>query len=171
MTNEELNEAFEQEYQAGFHDGYEEGTKNYSRTVETLKDLINRMSEKTTQLTAERDAAVADLRRIADCGLCSHFNPALPYVICLRCERGSEFEWRGLSLESKTSDKGGERMSIESKIMDLINEYGKKHERAKTCGSEYIYQSDSAHIDAINLVAEIFDLYAAEEEKHEMDKR
>ena len=58
-------------------------------------------------------------------------------------------------------------MSIENKIMDLINKYGKKHELAKTCGSEYIYQSDSAHIDAINLVAEIFDLYAAEEEKHE----
>ena len=59
-------------------------------------------------------------------------------------------------------------MNIENKIMDLINKYGKKYELAKTYGSEYIYQSDIAYIDAINLVAEIFDLYAAEEEeKHD----
>lgn len=58
-------------------------------------------------------------------------------------------------------------MSIKNKIMNLINKYSKKHELAKTYGSEYIYQNDDANIDAINLVAEIFDLYAAEEEKHE----
>lgn len=61
--------------------------------------------EQINKLTAERDAAVADLMRRADCGFCSHFNPPLPYIICLRCERGSEWEWRGLSLENKTSDK------------------------------------------------------------------
>ena len=60
------------------------------------------------KLKAERDALLADLKRRADCGSCSHFNPALPYVICLRCERGSEWEWRGISLEIKTSDKEGE---------------------------------------------------------------
>lgn len=47
--------------------------------------------------------------------------------------------------------------------MDLIDGYAKKHNSAKECGSEYIYQSDEAQIDALELVADIFDLYANNE--------
>lgn len=49
---------------------------------------------------------------------------------------------------------------MEKKIIDLIEGYAKKHNSAKECGSEYIYQSDEAQIDALDLVANIFDLYA-----------
>ena len=49
-------------------------------------------------------------------------------------------------------------------IMNLINEFSENHNLAKSCGSEYIYQSDEAQIDALKLVAAIFDLYA---EKYE----
>ncbi len=52
---------------------------------------------------------------------------------------------------------------MEQKIMDLIDGYAKKHNLAKECGSEYIYQSDEAQIDALELVADIFDLYANNE--------
>lgn len=44
-------------------------------------------------------------------------------------------------------------------IIGLIDEFAEKHELAKECGAEYIYQSDRAQIDAIELVAKIFDLY------------
>lgn len=53
---------------------------------------------------------------------------------------------------------------IREKIMSLIDGYAKRHDLAKECGSEYIYQSDSAQIDALELVANIFDLYAEEME-------
>lgn len=56
-------------------------------------------------------------------------------------------------------------MNIESKIMNLINAYAKDHELAKSCGSEYITQSDSAQEDALQLVCDIFDLYADVKEK------
>lgn len=51
-------------------------------------------------------------------------------------------------------------MNIESKIMNLINAYAKDHELAKSCGSEYITQNDWAQEDALQLVCDIFDLYA-----------
>lgn len=56
-----------------------------------------------------------------------------------------------------------EDRKMEQKIMDLIDGYAKKHNSAKECGSEYIYQSDEAQIDALELVADIFDLYANNE--------
>lgn len=49
---------------------------------------------------------------------------------------------------------------MKDKIMKLIEEYANTHDLAKECGSEYIYQSDTARTDAINLVSDIFDLYA-----------
>ena len=49
---------------------------------------------------------------------------------------------------------------MENKIMELINIYSTKHELAKVCGGEYIWQSDEAQTDAIELVSKIFDLYA-----------
>ena len=51
------------------------------------------------------------------------------------------------------------------KIMSLIDGYAQKHDLAKSCGSEYIYQNDEAQVDALRLVADIFDLYAEEEEE------
>ena len=101
INSEQLMEACEQEYQAGFHDGYEEGTKNYSRTVEMLKDLINRMSERTTQLTAERDAAISAIER--SCKYCKKGNSCDDYD-CIT-DRVDNWEWRGLSLAAETSDK------------------------------------------------------------------
>lgn len=43
------------------------------------------------------------------------------------------------------------------KIKTLIDKYSEKHELAIECGGEYIYQSDSAQEDAIELVADIFE--------------
>lgn len=51
---------------------------------------------------------------------------------------------------------------MKDKIMNLIEKYAEKHELAKECGSEYIFQSDRAQIDALELVGDIFDLYADE---------
>ena len=53
-----------------------------------------------------------------------------------------------------------EDREMEQKIMELIEGYSQKHDLAKECGSEYIYQSDKAQVDALELVADIFDLYA-----------
>lgn len=46
------------------------------------------------------------------------------------------------------------------KIMNLIERYAEKHKLAKECGGEYIWQSDDAQENAIELVCDIFDLYA-----------
>ena len=56
---------------------------------------------------------------------------------------------------------------MNKKIMDLINIFSEKHDLAKACGSEYIYQSDRAQVDALKLVGDIFDLYAEEYEDDE----
>jgi len=56
---------------------------------------------------------------------------------------------------------------MSEKIMNLIEKYANKHELAKECGSEYIYQSDRAQIDALELVANIFDLFVEEGVKNE----
>lgn len=42
-------------------------------------------------------------------------------------------------------------------IIELIAEYVYRHPLVEECGSEYIYQNDKAQIDAIQLVADIFD--------------
>ena len=44
-------------------------------------------------------------------------------------------------------------------VEELINEYFKKHELAKTLGGEYIYQNDKAQVDALELVSDICDEY------------
>lgn len=53
---------------------------------------------------------------------------------------------------------------MESKIMELIKKYAEKHPLAKDAGSEYIYQNDEAQIDALDLVANIFNLYVDEDD-------
>ena len=42
-------------------------------------------------------------------------------------------------------------------IVVLLTEYAEKHPLAVKSGSEYIYQDDKAQVDAIDLVASIFD--------------
>lgn len=42
-------------------------------------------------------------------------------------------------------------------IKALIAGYVEKHPHAEECGSEYIWQDDEAQVDAIQLVADIFD--------------
>lgn len=54
--------------------------------------------------------------------------------------------------------KGGNTMK--DHIINLIEAYSKKHPLAKEVGGEYIYQNDSAQVDALELVAEIFNLLA-----------
>ena len=46
---------------------------------------------------------------------------------------------------------------VQNKINELILKYAGKHELALECGGEYIYQSDSAQEDAIELVCSIFE--------------
>lgn len=58
---------------------------------------------------------------------------------------------------------------MNEKIMELIDKFSEKHKLAKACGSEYIYQSDRAQVDALELVGDIFDLYAEEYEDDEDD--
>ena len=53
---------------------------------------------------------------------------------------------------------------MNEKIMKLIDKYSEEHDLAKSCGSDYIYQSDRAQVDALKLVGDIFDLYAKEYE-------
>ncbi len=42
-------------------------------------------------------------------------------------------------------------------LLLLIAQFIEKHPLAKDCGGEYIYQSDEAQEDAIELVANIFE--------------
>ena len=51
---------------------------------------------------------------------------------------------------------------MKEKIRVLIEDYAERHPLAKECGGEYIYQDDGAQADAIELVSNIFDLYANE---------
>lgn len=46
--------------------------------------------------------------------------------------------------------------------VDLVEKYARKHELANSCGSEYIYQSEEAQADAIELVGAIFDQFSEE---------
>lgn len=54
---------------------------------------------------------------------------------------------------------GTKYCEMQVEIMKLIEKYAKKHELAKECGAEYIFQSDRAQEDALELVGNIFDLY------------
>lgn len=53
-----------------------------------------------------------------------------------------------------------EQDKIVKQIMDYIDAFAEKHELAKEAGADYIYQNDEASADALDLVANIFDVYA-----------
>lgn len=92
---EHFNEACEQEYK----DGYERGKSEVNKRV--------------AKLTAERDAAVEDLKEISYCGNCIQcLQRDRDYIWCGAfadwfewCDTCNEWQWRGLSLAEKTSDK------------------------------------------------------------------
>lgn len=52
--------------------------------------------------------------------------------------------------------------SVMKEICKLISDYCEKHPAAPRCGSEYVYQNDNANIDAVELVAEIMDVFQYE---------
>ena len=56
------------------------------------------------------------------------------------------------------------------KIMELIDKYAEAYKSAKTCGREYISQDDSATMDAFELVCDIFDLYAKENQEEDNER-
>ena len=51
------------------------------------------------------------------------------------------------------------------KIGNVIQEYAEKHELAIECGGEYIMQNDKAQVDGLELVCEIFNILADEQEE------
>lgn len=55
---------------------------------------------------------------------------------------------------------GEERKNLVNQVMAAIDAYGEKHSLAVECGAEYVWQSDEAQVDALNLVGNIFDIYA-----------
>lgn len=56
---------------------------------------------------------------------------------------------------------------MDDTIMSLIQQYAIKHPSAVTCGGEYIFQDDQAQIDAMDLVADTFDVYVEQHESNE----
>lgn len=68
----------------------------------------------------------------------------------------NEFEIEEVTEENNTD--------ITEEIMNLIEEFAKVHDLAKECGSEYISQDDNAQVDSLELVCNIFDLYANRKE-------
>lgn len=61
-------------------------------------------------------------------------------------------------VEIENTSEHSESIKID-KVMHLIDEYAEKHDLVNTCAGEYIYQSDEAQVDAIDLVSNIFDIY------------
>ncbi len=53
---------------------------------------------------------------------------------------------------------------VTEEIKKLIAKYAEKHPLAKECGGEYIMQDDKAQEDALQLVCDIFDSMADDEE-------
>lgn len=87
----------------GYYKGKSEAEENAAKEIAKLK--------------AERDAAVADLKKYAECVACKHMTTDEWYTeTCTKCgwypwnsvsEEKNIWEWRGLSLVEKTSDKEG----------------------------------------------------------------
>jgi hypothetical protein len=52
------------------------------------------------------------------------------------------------------------------KVLNIVAGYLDKHPSAKSVGGEYVYQDDEAQEDAIQMFAEICDVYAEEGEEN-----
>lgn len=59
-------------------------------------DLIEKQERQIQTLKWERDAAVKQLRKIADCGTCRKDRPeGVDGPECVACTRGQNWEWNG----------------------------------------------------------------------------
>ncbi len=63
--------------------------------------LIRQLEERVRQLEAERDVAVADLRRAMHCPSCANWKKPEKAAVCFACQygRARRFEWRGVQKE------------------------------------------------------------------------
>lgn len=78
----------------------DKGEKDFGLRL-SVKDAFG-LCKYIYQIEAERDAAVADLKDAMPCKACKYL-AVLEH--CKNCYPENHWEWRGLSLESKTSDK------------------------------------------------------------------
>ena len=97
ISSEQLMEACEQEYQAGYNIGYAKAHEEWKAEAESVTLLL----KEVTKLKAERDAAVADLKHYAECGACKY--NTVEYSVngfCVECLVGrtvlKNWEWRGV---------------------------------------------------------------------------
>lgn len=51
------------------------------------------VQQELAEVKAEREAAIADLKKLKDCSVCAHLDTDCPHG---HCEEGEEFGWRGL---------------------------------------------------------------------------
>ena len=76
-------------------------TQQLEATVSEKEKVIAELSGKIGQLEAERDAAVADLRRGGSCFACKNWRQPEKAAVCFSCRygRARRFEWRGVPKE------------------------------------------------------------------------
>lgn len=65
-------------------------TSEAART-ELWKQFVSARKE-LEEVKAEREAAIADLKKLKDCSVCAHLDTDCPHG---HCEEGEEFRWRG----------------------------------------------------------------------------
>jgi hypothetical protein len=72
-----------------------------ARCIENMTDKLNAMNDEVAKLQAERDAAVADLRRAMHCPSCANWRKPEKAAVCFACQYGRtrRFEWRGVPKE------------------------------------------------------------------------
>lgn len=66
-------------------------TSEAART-ELWKQLISARQE-LAEVKAERECAIADLKKLKDCSVCAYLDTDCPHG---RCKDGEKFRWRGL---------------------------------------------------------------------------
>lgn len=102
-------------YEFVYKNGYEAGKADRTNTISAIQRKYESMwvyaktlEEQVEKLTAERDAALADLEKIAKklnypCHWCGNAYDADP-TLCVMCdedEKNGNFEWRGVQEEKE----------------------------------------------------------------------
>ena len=90
------------------------GIENLSQVLKIAYDQRDNLKEKLERVTAERDAAIADLKILADCDYCKYDCKnyeeddcrfcSEKKCKCRTCKDGSSWEWRGLVAENATAE-------------------------------------------------------------------